>query len=137
MGRNHLIAAIALGSAIATAGCTRPGTAGRSLPLEVRTATSDEHAEQFAAALRTEAYARKFRPVRANEAEKAIVVTVRSIRQPIDVDGRPGFTYITDWTRRGAELGGVEDDCAIGYLAPCANVAIDVLSRQIWGERRR
>lgn len=137
MGRSQLLTALVLGSIVVTAGCTRPGTAGRSLPLEVRAAPTDELAGQFAAALRTEAYARKFRPARANEADKAVVLTIRSIRQPVDVDGRPGFTYIVDWTRRGAELGGVEDDCARGYLAPCAFVTVDVLSRQLWGERGR
>lgn len=137
MGRSHVFAVLAIGALAAAAGCTRPGNAGRTVPLEVRTATSDPHAEPFAAALRNEAYARKFRPARANEAGKAIVMTVKSIRQPVEVDGQPGFTYIVDWTRKGAEVGGVEDDCAAGALAPCATVTIDVLARQIWGDRRR
>jgi hypothetical protein len=136
MGRSPLLAVLTISALAVTAGCTRPGTA-RSLPLEVRTATSDQHAGAFAAALRADAYAGRFRPAREGEADKAVVMTVRSVREPIDVDGRPGFTYIVDWTRRGVELGGVEDDCAIGYLAPCANVAVGVLSRQLWGERRR
>lgn len=132
-GRSFLLATLI--TAAALGGCTRPGT-GKPYPLDIRSELATAEATALVTALKGEAYGqRRYRPVKASDGGRAIVMTVRSVSGPVEPGGRPGFTYLINWTRGGAEIGAVEADCVTGYYPACANIAVETMTRQLWPRR--
>lgn len=132
-GRSLLLIACSIA---AVSGCTRPGV-GKPYPLDIRSEVTGAGSAELVEALKSEAYAsRRYRPAKDADADRAIVMTVRSVEGPIEPGGRPGFTYLIDWTRKGAEIGAVKADCVTGYFPACADIAVDTMTGQLWPRRR-
>jgi hypothetical protein len=132
-GRSLLLIACSIA---AISGCTRPGV-GKPYPLEIRSGVTGVGSAELVEALKSEAYAsRRYRPAKEADSDRAIVMTVRAVEGPIEPGGQPGFTYLIDWTRKGAEIGAVKADCVTGYFASCADIAVDTMTGQLWPQRR-